>query len=266
MKKSNHIFEKAVTRCLVLIGFGLPALIFSCQDKSNGIYDGFDEESLTDMWDNRKFLPGALEMQSDIVRFGKRAAKLTLKPGDQIPQERGTILERAELTESDRIWSLEDSLYAYSFSIFLPLDFPVDSTRLVIAQWKQECPFDSCIPDNPLIAIRYVADRLFITHMGPELKVLFETPENVRNRWLDFKFNICFSRTEMGRIEGWLNSEKVVDYSGINAYAHSGGYPEQNQFYFKTGLYRDQTDVTMTLYIDEYRKDLLPKISVRPRQ
>ena len=147
-------------------------MIFSCQHDKHDVVDNFETDHLSAVWDDRKFLPGALEIQSEIVRGGKGAAKITLRPGDQIPQEKGTILERAELTESEKFWSSEDVLYAYEFSIFLPLDFPFDSTRLVIAQWKQECTIDSCTPDNPLIAIRYVADRLYITHLGPDLKVL----------------------------------------------------------------------------------------------
>lgn len=236
-------------------------MIFSCQPDRHNVADSFDADRLSDVWDDRKFLPGALEIQSEIVRGGKGAAKITLRPGDQIPQEKGTILERAELTESQKLWSLEDVLYAYEFSIFLPLDFPFDSTRLVIAQWKQECPVESCTPDNPLIAIRYVADRLYITHLGPDLKILYETSGNVRNQWLDFKFNISFSRTKEGRIEAWLNKKKIVDYVGVNAYPPSGGYPDQNQFYFKTGLYRDKADQPMTLYFDEYRKNLISKAS-----
>lgn len=245
-------------RCLWLANFFLLVLIFSCQsDKSEKLYDGFDQPSLSKAWDNRKFLPGALEMQKAIVRSGERAAKITLRPGDQIPQEKGTILERAEVTEAEEYWSLEDALYSYTFSIFLPSDFPVDSTRLVIAQWKQECPVESCMPDNPLIAVRYVAGRLFITHLGPELEVLYATSGNLLNRWLDFKFIISFSRTEAGSIEAWLNNEKVIDFVGVNAYPPHGGYPDQNQFYFKTGLYRDQTDRTMTIYFDEYTKEHL---------
>jgi len=255
-------------RYLWLANLFLLVLICSCQtDKSEKLYDGFEHPSLSKVWDDRKFLPGALEIQKAIVRSGERAAKITLRPGDQIPQEKGTILERAELTEAEEYWSLEDSLYSYTFSIFLPDDFPVDSARLVIAQWKQECQVESCVPDNPLIAVRYVAGRLFITHLGPELEVLYATSENLLNRWLDFKFIISFSRTEAGSIEAWLNNEKVIDYIGINAYPHDGGYPDQNQFYFKTGLYRDQTDRFMTIYFDEYTKARLDKVSdAQPRR
>lgn len=72
------------------------------------------------------------------------------------------------------------------------------------------------------------------------------------------------SRTKEGRIDAWLNKKKIVDYIGINAYPPSGGYPDQNQFYFKTGLYRDKADQPVTLYFDEYRKNLVSKVSDSP--
>jgi hypothetical protein len=45
----------------------------------------------------------------------------------------------------------------------------------------------------------------------------------------------------------------IVDYQGPNAYPVIGGYPDRNRFYFKFGLYRDESPEIMTLYIDEFR-------------
>jgi hypothetical protein len=78
-----------------------------------------------------------------VVTAGKGAVKIILRPGDQIAQEKGSELERAVLEESRRLWSVEDSAYAYSFSVFVPPEFPIGSTRLVIAQWKQFCAVDA---------------------------------------------------------------------------------------------------------------------------
>lgn len=239
----------------------LLAFTVSCRpsDTSSNVTDKFDDATLSDVWTKKKFLPGSVEMQSDIVRNGARAARIRLRPGDQIEQEKGTLLERAEITEAPEYWSVEDSLYSYTFSLYLPEDFPTDSTRLVIAQWKQECDIESCTPDNPILAVRYVAKTLSITLKGPDLKTIYETSENVLGRWLDFRFDVSFSRSENGLIEAWMNNSKVAEYHGANAYKNTGGYPDKNLFYFKAGLYRDRMESVMTIYIDEYSKKLVSR-------
>jgi len=225
------------------------------------VSDGFEAPDLSTHWETQKFLPGAVRIQSSVVRAGKGSARITLRSGDQIPQERGSKLERAELRESKTLWSAEDSASEYSFSVFVPQDFPIVSTRLVIAQWKHNCPGDECTPDNPIIAVRYVAGEISITQKaGPEEQVLFHTREDARNRWLDFRFQIRFARNQDGRIKAWLGEAIVVDYKGATAYPASGGYFGRGQFYFKMGLYRDQSPEPMTLYFDEYRKQRMDLI------
>lgn len=248
---------------LILLSGALVIAAFSCSSSegSGSVTDNFDGAELSDVWVKKKFLPGAVEMQTENVRHGLRAAKITLRPGDQIEQEKGTLLERAEISEAPEYWSVEDSLYSYTFSIYLPKDFPIDSTRLVIAQWKQECAVESCTPDNPILAVRYVANTVSITLKGPEMKVIYETTENVLGKWLDFRFDVSFSRSNNGVIKAWMNNKKLVEYFGANAYPNAGGYPDNNLFYFKTGLYRDRMKSTMTIYIDEYSKRQLSRAS-----
>lgn len=222
------------------------------------IYDGFETTSLNKIWDTKKLIPGSVEIQSSIVRSGKSAAKITLRAGDQIDKEKGTILERTELLEKRILWAYEDLYYSYSFSLFIPQDFPIVRNRLVIAQWKQVCPIENCDPDNPVIAIRYITGELLITHkVSQQKKVLYRTKEDIRNKWLDFKAKIRFSQKKDGEIKIWLNNEFIVNYNGINAYPEKGGYPKRNHFKFKMGLYRDQMKESMTIYIDEFSKQLL---------
>jgi hypothetical protein len=57
------------------------------------VHDGFESNDLSPIWSNKKFLPGAFEIQSTHVRSGFSSAKITLNPGDQIDEEKGTILE-----------------------------------------------------------------------------------------------------------------------------------------------------------------------------
>jgi Polysaccharide lyase len=224
------------------------------------ISDGFESPKLGVSWSAEKSLPGAVEIQSNIVRAGKSAILITLHPGDQLEDEKGTILERAEVMEARELMSLEDADYAYSFSLFLPPDFPIVPTRLVIAQWKQYCPSGRCDPDNPVLALRYQAGEFRVAlRAGAVTRTLFRTADEIRGRWLDFAFLIRFSRGSQGRVKASLNGRPIADYTGPTAYSETSGYPPAGRFYFKTGLYRDRTAETMKIYVDEYRKKELPK-------
>ena len=224
------------------------------------IYDGFKSPALSTAWSTERFLPSALVISSEVVRSGRRAAKITLHQGDQVEDEKGTILERAELMEARELTSLEDSTYSYSFSMFLPQDFPAVPTRLVIAQWKQHCRSGKCIEDSPVLALRYRSGEFRVTlHAGPKTQTLYGTTDEIRGKWLDFTFLIRFSRQRHGRIKAWLNDRQIADYTGVTAYSEAFGYPPPGRFYFKMGFYRDQMAEPMTIYLDEYRKKQLPK-------
>jgi hypothetical protein len=254
-------------RVLRLIGVVLPICLLvspGCRsDARVDVYDGFESPGLSQAWSMEHSLPGAIEIRSDVVRSGRRAAAITLHPGDQIRDEKGTILERAELTEARTLTSVEDKAYSYSFSLFLPRDFPVMPTRLVIAQWKQYCPSGKCSKGNPVLALRYQGGEFRLTlHAGAKTQTLFTTKEEIRGRWLDFAFEIRFSRGDKGRVKASLDGRPIADFTGVTAYSEALGYPPRGRFYFKVGLYRDRTPETMKIYVDEYRKKELPKDSL----
>lgn len=220
------------------------------------VQDGFESDTLSNKWRDWRFLPGAIEFQSEIIHSGSKAIKITLKPGDQMEEEKNTILERAELT--DKQISMEDSSYIYSFSLFLPQDFPVLSTRLVIAQWKQYCESGNCSIENPVLSLRYESGEFTIElKTEPKKVVLFSTNDDIRNQWLNFRFRIRFSRNPHGRIIVVLNDKEIINYTGITAYSQMYGYTVPGYFYFKMGLYRDHIDLPMSLYIDDYYKQSL---------
>ncbi len=240
----------------ILLIVVLIASISSCRSaKLSEISDNFESDSLSPNWSADKFIPGALEIQSYYVRSGERAAKLVLHQGDQIEEEIGTNLERAELREPKKLMAVEYRNYSYSFSIFLPDDFPIVPTRLVIAQWKQNCQSGNCDPNNPVIALRYESGEFRISlQSGPDKMILYSSKDDIRNKWMDFKFNIRFSRIQDGQIKAWLNNKVIIDYKGATAYSQIFGYPDPGNFYFKIGLYRDQMIEPMTIYIDNYVK------------
>ena len=253
-----------------VIGWALLSGVISRAQVTNAtapamdVYDSFETTSLSKVWDTSRFVPGAVQMQTNIFHTGRGAAKITVLPRDtyEVGINGSRDSERDELMEAKKLTSKENAAYEYSFSMFIPTNFPIVPTRLVIAQWKQNCPEGgNCSDNSPVVAIRYVSGVLKITHqIGPHQTTLYETKEELRNQWLDFKFQIRFSTNETGRIKAWLGDKQVVDYTGVNAYPENDqtGYTHPSRFYFKMGLYRDLMAKPMTIYIDEYRKKELP--------
>jgi hypothetical protein len=200
----------------------------------------------------------AFEIQSGVVRKGQRAAKITLRTGDVVEAGNDSSLasERDELEEADYLVCREGTKYEYQFSMFLPDSFPIVPTRLIIAQWKQKCPRRLCSDDSPVLAIRYQSGKLFITLTTDSgRRRLYELKDEIRNRWLDFKFRVRFSKQSNGEIEAFLNDKNIITYKGITGFSEKRDYYEKNNtFYFKMGLYRDRMPEPMSIYIDEYRK------------
>lgn len=230
------------------------------QDSSAAVYDGFEGRSLSNLWATDRFASGAVTMQSVIVRAGHGAAKITLRAGEIFEAGRNgnKDSERAELREADRFISRENETYEFSFSQFLPPDFPIVPVRLVLAQWKQYCNGAApCDDDSPVVALRYVAGRLSITqNTGRHGRMLYEAAADLRGHWTDYRFQLRFTPGDSGLIQAWIDGRQVVDFHGPSAYAEnaSTGYRSPSLFYFKTGLYRDVMPQPMTLYLDEYRK------------
>jgi hypothetical protein len=241
--------------CMVMV------FVVSCKtDKPLRVSDSFESGTLSPVWRQDKFVPGAFEIQSEHVRSGNKSLKFTLRQGDQIEKEKGTVLERAELREPKELMAEEEREYSYAFSLFLPGDFPIVSTRLVIAQWKQNCSNSNCDPDNPVLALRFESGEFRITlQTGPQKTTLYSRSESILDQWLDFRFNIRFSRNTDGYVQAWISNNEIIKYEGVTAYSKQYGYPEKGQFYFKTGLYRDTMAQAMTIYIDDYSKEEILK-------
>jgi hypothetical protein len=228
-------------------------------------YDGFETPALSDLWETSRFTAGAVEMQSDVVRAGHGAVKITVRPRDTFEAGQNGDLdsERDELLEARRLLSQENTGYEFSFSMFFPKDFPIVPTRLVIAQWKQYCrgvlekTSAPCSDDSPVLAIRYISGELRITqNINKKNIVLYQEKGEFRGRWLDFRVQARFTPSANGRVKVWLDGKQLVDYTGATADEENAatGYANPSVFYFKMGLYRDLMPEPMTVYIDEYRK------------
>jgi hypothetical protein len=257
MKQLSHLF--LISAALFFLGGCAEVRLVP----GTPVRDGFESPTLSNLWETDKIVPGDVKTQSTVVRSGRSALQVTLHTSHIFEAGRNgnRDSERAELTEADRLMSQEGITYAYSFSMLIPADFPIVAQRLVIAQWKQDCPRGhDCDDDDPVLAIRYVSGILSITQtIGPNRTTLWKSNEDFRSKWLDFRFRVCFATNSSGRIVGQLDDKLVVDYRGPTAYTENPptGYPTPGRFYFKMGLYRDTMSEPMTIYIDDYSKELL---------
>lgn len=250
---SGVAFLMCLLALLVLIFY-----VHTVTHRAVHVADGFESMTLSPIWMRARMVPGAFTTQSRIVQNGSRAGQITLHSNDRFEagDDDGAASERDELMENWRFWSRAGLTYSQSFSLYLPVDFPIVNDRLVIAQWKQLCEWKSCRPDNPVLAIRFVNGVLFITRKddaGEEM--IYKTRNEIRGRWLNFRFVTRFSPHTDGLIDGWLDGQQIVHYRGVTAYSRERGYPQAGVFFFKMGLYRNLMAFPMTIYVDSYRKD-----------
>jgi len=227
------------------------------------VQDSFETPRLSNLWETDKIISADWRIQQALVRNGRSALRITLHTSDVFEAGRhgDSNSERAELTEAESLISREGDIYSFAFSMLIPQDFPIVTKRLIIAQWKQECPGGQKCDDNgPVLAVRYIGGMLSVTQtIGPRRTLLWESNKDVRTKWLDFKFRACFTPESKGSIIVYLNDSLIVQYSGPTAYQEndSTGYPSPSRYYFKMGLYRDTMAEPMTIYIDDYSKEWL---------
>jgi hypothetical protein len=219
--------------------------------------DDFEKPSLSTIWDTSRIERNAFTMQSQVKHLGKSAIKITLHQGDKYEagNDSSLVSERDELLEARNLFSKEDSTYEYRFSMFIPANFPIVPTRLVIAQWKQGCIQAQCSDDSPVLALRYSGGKLQITiQTGPHREVYYETSDDLRNKWTTFRLQARFSRTPKGSVKAWINEKSVLTFDGKTCYSAERGYSAKSLIYFKMGLYRDKMPEPMVIYIDDYTK------------
>jgi hypothetical protein len=144
----------------LLIALSAVAAISQAPHSAINVYDGFEASALSNLWETDRFTPGSVQMESDFVRAGHSAVRIRLHPNDtfEAGQHGNADSERDELLEARRLVSREDTPYEFSWSMYLPADFPIVPVRLVVAQWKQYCGSDDAADhagsgsqnDNPL--------------------------------------------------------------------------------------------------------------------
>lgn len=187
--------------------------------------------------------------------------KITVHSNDvfEAGQNGNADSERDELLETRKLVSRQDTPYEFSWSMYVPADFPIVPVRLVVAQWKQYCGGDAlpCGDDSPVLAVRYNGGVLQITQdLNHQSRLLWEEKRDLRGKWLDLRFQVRFTPEKTGVVKAWLDARQVVDFAGVTANQQNTGtgYTPHGRFYFKLGLYRNVMKEPMTIYLDEYRK------------
>lgn len=231
------------------------------------VYDGFESSHLSRFrWLRRRFEPGSVISQTAVVHSGRSALAITVHSGDrpEAASLEGAATERDEIMESWWLFSRTGRTYVYSFSLYLPKDFPQTSERLVIAQWRQLC-MGPCSPDNPILALRYESGRLQVTRNDEHGKtLLYQGNDDVRGRWVDFRFITRWERTPEGVVDATLDGGRILHYQGPTIYQPGSGHSRHALIYFKTGLYRDALhEPPWTMYVDDYRKDQCEAVGCR---
>jgi hypothetical protein len=226
------------------------------------LHASFEEGKIDEIWRSDKFEAGAVQVQSEVAKApGKYAARITVRTGQiQGTGQGGVATERAELQLRKELWTHEGEAYRYSFSLYLPTGFPKETQRTVLGQWRQICPTqDSCKVDNPILAQRMKKGKFSISLYGDsgEPKVLYETKKLPLGRWLDFAYEVKFSKQDDGFVRVRLDGKELVDFKGVTAYSSQVGYAGVGEFDFRVGLYRDRMKRPATVYVDEFRRQKL---------
>jgi hypothetical protein len=287
----GNMIERVATNSMRYLLAAVAVLIavvpLQAQTTPLNVYDDFEAPVLSDLWDTSSSVPGAITIESTIVRAGHGAVRVDIHSHDRFSVGKGGDLdtERDEIREAHRLDGHEDTPYEYSWSMYLPADFPIVPVRLVVAQWKQNCMSHPayvaymrqvagdqaaaaaqagdvpCNNDSPPLAIRYMGGVLMVTRSLGDVKIpLWQDKRDLRGHWVDFRVQARFTPQPTGRVKVWVDGKQVVDYTGVTANPEppTSGYPSPSFYFFKFGLYRDVMPQPMTAYFDEYRKRELP--------
>ena len=141
---------KSLIFCFMVLGI---MFIVPCAwGQGIALSDDFESGTLSPIWTTEKLPANALRHITAPTRTGRRAIEISVYPkamaavgGD------GQLTERAEIREAPEVRLRMGMESWYAFSFFLPADFPMVETRLVIARWKQSFS-ESSKDRSPMIA------------------------------------------------------------------------------------------------------------------
>lgn len=223
--------------------------------------DGFERARLSsDIWSERRLLPGSVEIQDRFARGDRRALAITVHPGHD-PLGDGS--DRAELAEAEDVRLRFGQDVWYGFSMLIAGPIPADGNRIIIGQWHHSGP------GSPFVAQRFRDGVFHITVQDGacRLRIAWQAGGRDRRRrdcrveverfaelppsdsgWIDMVYHIRADPRGDGLVEVWANGRKVVRAKGAI------GYENMTRQFFKFGPYRDAVDYPTTVYFDNFRR------------
>lgn len=248
------LFKKIIAFCIAI---GLFIVSTSAIGQDIALKDDFESKEISLIWSTQKLSKNALRHINSPTRTGRGAIEIRIFSGDnKATGGDGQLTERAELREAPdvRLRMGVESWYAISF--FLPADFPIVDTRLVIASWKQSFK-ESWKDRSPMVSLRYMEGKLKIyVERDRGQRSLYIEEIDLRNKWNDMVFHILPKASKKiprkfkgGLLQVWKNGKKIVDYKGA-----LGFIDDEDEIYFKMGLYRDHMQIPMRIIFDRFRR------------
>lgn len=190
-----------------------------------------------------------ITIQSTVVREGRYAARIEVRPGDDHVAGSGSG-ERAELFLRGALTGGSEGEEQYwAWSTYFPPDFDAP-----LGAWNTFTQFHHSGTTGQVNIQFSVVNRRWI-----ELRVLggqFQSPSRrdfklarfERGRWYDFVFHVRWSSTRAGLVEVWLNGDRVArKLRTPTLYAGQA-------VYLKQGYYRRAYDGTTVVYQDGMRR------------
>ena len=122
----DKLHEHFVLASLTLVVALLFAAFLVIHFRKTHVYDGFESDELDSRWSRHRVVPGSFRTQSEIVRAGHSAGEITVRSRDlrEEASDDGNASERDELMESWWLFGHAGRAYRYTFSLYLPADFP----------------------------------------------------------------------------------------------------------------------------------------------
>ena len=212
--------------------------------------DDFESGTLSAIWTTGKLPENALRHISSPTRSGGGAIEIRVLPMDKSAiGGDGQVTERAEIREAPHVRLPMGVESWYAFSFFLPSDFPIVNTRLVMARWKQSF-LEPEKDRSPMVSLRYMGGKLRVVVARKRGKrTVYKHKADLRNQWVDMVFRIVPKANNEGALQVWKNGEEIVDYHGALGWAN-----DEDEIYFKLGLYRDHMNMPMRIIYDRFRR------------
>lgn len=110
---------------------------------------------------NHEQSAGTVVFQSQVVRNGKQALDLSVRPQCKVDNE--LCSERAEIWEKPEVLALYGRPMWYGLSMNLAHPVPAEPHRYVMMQWKREIAPGAMGDYSPLLALRLMDGRLGVT-------------------------------------------------------------------------------------------------------